>query len=229
MTDNHRSRTAERRRDAMRRRLIESAMPVFAEKGVDAVVIDDVILAAGVSRGTFYKYFPSTRDLMVAISEELGNELMSLVESVVAPIPDPAHRVALGLRLFIDTAQAFPLFAGFARVTGLEAAGPTSLIYDYLPPHLEEGREQGQFMDIPLAVSLDSIAGAVLLSVLRQSVSAPDTQQVEQVVSFILRGLGMTPDEADRIAAMPPLPLILPQDSLLVRAHRRMEMVAARG
>ena len=49
---------AAERRARMRRTLVEAALLVFAEKGVDASVIDDVITAAGVSRGTFYKLFP---------------------------------------------------------------------------------------------------------------------------------------------------------------------------
>ena len=35
----------------MQLRLIEAALAVFAEKGIEATVIDDVISAAGVARG----------------------------------------------------------------------------------------------------------------------------------------------------------------------------------
>jgi len=94
--EDHRTRTAARRRETMRRRLLESAMLVFAEKGVDASVIDDVISTAGVSRGTFYKYFKSNRDLMVAANEELGKELLTQVLDRVAGLSDPAERLALG-------------------------------------------------------------------------------------------------------------------------------------
>lgn len=120
-------------------------MFVFAEKGVDAPVVDDVISAAGVSRGTFYKYFESNRDLLIAVNEELGNEIAISVEKLVSPIPDPAERIASGLLMFLATSARFPLFARFTYRVGLEAAGPTTLIYDYLPPHLEEGIKAGAF------------------------------------------------------------------------------------
>ncbi|WP_234186740.1 TetR/AcrR family transcriptional regulator [Shinella sp. NM-101] len=227
-TPDHRSRTAERRRDAMRRRLVESAMAVFAEKGAEAAVIDDVIRAADVSRGTFYKYFSSTRDLSVAISQELADELAGYVEQVVLAIPDPARRVAFGLRLFIETARAFPLFAGFIRATGLEATGPASLINDYLPRHLSEGAAQGRFVDEPVEVLLDLIVGAVLLCVLRQVEHPIGTAHVRQVVASILRGLGLPADEAWKIADIDVPPLALPADSLLMRAHLRLSSLQGR-
>jgi AcrR family transcriptional regulator len=45
----------------MRARLLASAMQLVAEKGAAATSIDDVIGAADVSRGTFYKYSPRPR------------------------------------------------------------------------------------------------------------------------------------------------------------------------
>lgn len=222
-SSDHRTRTAERRRDAMRRRVLECALTVFAERGVEGVVIDDMVRAAGISRGTFYKYFSSTQELMVAIGEELSNELMAYVELVVAPIPDPAERVALGLRLFIETARAFPLFAGFIRATGLEIIGPASLIYEYLPAHLTEGVAKGRFIDAPTEVSLDAIAGSVLLCVLRQIGEPTKSAHVRQVVASILRALGLPPEQAWTIANIDVPRLQLPESSLLVRAHQRLE------
>ena len=46
----HRPRVAAERRARMRRKLVESALLVFAEKGVDASVIEDVIAAATLGR-----------------------------------------------------------------------------------------------------------------------------------------------------------------------------------
>jgi len=63
-------RAGAERRQRMRLRLIESALPVFAEKGLDAASIDDVIAAAGVSRGTFYNYFRTDVELAAAVSDD---------------------------------------------------------------------------------------------------------------------------------------------------------------
>ncbi len=70
----HRTRVAAARGARMHHKLVESALLVFAEKGVDASVIEDVIAAADVSRGTFYNYFRTTGELFAAAIQELGNE-----------------------------------------------------------------------------------------------------------------------------------------------------------
>ena len=63
----HRQRVAAERRERMRSRLLASAMKLIAEKGPAATSIDDVISAAEVSRGTFYKYFPSPDALVLSL------------------------------------------------------------------------------------------------------------------------------------------------------------------
>ena len=111
----HRTRVAAERRARMHRKLVESALLVFAEKGVDAPVIEDVIAAAGVSRGTFYNYFRTNGELLAAAIRELGNELVEHIEDRVTTIPSPAERLFTGLRLYLDAARRFPLFARFRR------------------------------------------------------------------------------------------------------------------
>lgn len=220
-SQDHRVRTAERRRNAMRQRLVESALFVFAEKGVDASVIDDVIRTAGVSRGSFYKYFATTHELMVAASVQLGNELLAAVETRVHEIEDPAERVAVGISLFIKTALAFPVFAKFTLSSGLEAAGPATLIYDYLPAHLEEGISRGRFTRMPIEVGLDLITGSVLLCVARAVAGSEGGARRHDVVAAILRGLGMSPAEAANIAKAPVPSLELAENGLFRRSHRR--------
>ncbi|MDK3020160.1 TetR/AcrR family transcriptional regulator [Pseudodonghicola flavimaris] len=218
----HRTRTAARRRQAMRRRLLESAMLVFAEKGVDATVIDDVISTAGVSRGTFYKYFSSNRDLMVAASEELVNELLTFVLEQLEGICDPAERVALGLRLYIETALAFPLFARFASTAGMEVAGPSSVLREYLPVHVNDGIAQGRFADLPPQVALDLISGGVLFCIARSTETQLDSQRTRHVVAALLRALGVSLEEAWELADRDVAPMALPEDSLLCRSHQRL-------
>ena len=132
----HRPRVAAERRARMRRKLVESALLVFAEKGVDASVIEDVIAAAGVSRGTFYNYFRTNAELLAAAIDELGNEVVDLVELRVKAMPSPAARLFTGLGSIMDAARRFPLFAKFIARVGPQAIGPDNLVFKYIPdPH----------------------------------------------------------------------------------------------
>ncbi|MBO6634516.1 MAG: helix-turn-helix transcriptional regulator, partial [Parvibaculum sp.] len=40
----------------MRAILIEASLRLFAQKGVDATTIDEIVTVAGVAKGTFYNY-----------------------------------------------------------------------------------------------------------------------------------------------------------------------------
>jgi AcrR family transcriptional regulator len=55
-----------RRRRALetRRRLLESALTLFKEKGFDAVSIDEITQVAGTSKGSFYTYFATKSDII---------------------------------------------------------------------------------------------------------------------------------------------------------------------
>lgn len=219
--EDHRTRVGAEKRVRMRQRLVESAMLVFAEKGVDASVIDDVRTEAKIARGTFYYYFRTNHDLLIAASEELLNEILGLIEGVVSEYEDPAKRIAVGLRLYLQTARRYPLFAKFVSRSGFQVNSPTSHFYDYLPPHIQGGMDAGRFKKMSMDVALDLISGASLNAVFRMSGSDVVNDYPEQVVATILRGLGMKEAEATKLVSLKLLPLIPPPDSLLERSQAR--------
>lgn len=214
----HRSRTGLARRTRTRERLIESAVLVFAEKGLDASVIVEVSETAGVSRGTFYNYFQSDQELLIAAGNQLGNELIDIIEQNVADIPDPAELLATGVRLFIETARQYPLLGKFMTKAGLDATGPGNLVKQYLPIHLSKGMGQGRFVEIPMVVALDLIRGTALMSVFRSGVGEG---YPEETVASMLRGLGVSVGEAQSLAKKPLPDLKVGTDSLLERSAMR--------
>jgi len=60
----------ERKRDATRRHLLERALALFQDKGVDATTMRDIAAAAGLSLGAAYYYFPSKEALIFAFYED---------------------------------------------------------------------------------------------------------------------------------------------------------------
>jgi AcrR family transcriptional regulator len=215
----HRTRVGAQRRQRMRLRLIESALRVFAEKGIDSASIDDVIAAAGVSRGTFYNYFRTDAELAAAVSEELTSEAIVHIEAAVGRVANPAERVARGLRLYLGAAARYPLFARFTSQAGLRAVSPNQLLREYLPGHIVEGVKSGR-MDVPdVSLAVDMIVGAALSAVHAISSRTVRRDYIENVTMHILVGLGVARAAARKLAHTPVDEIELPEDSLLARTQ----------
>jgi AcrR family transcriptional regulator len=60
----------ERKRDATRRRLLDRALALFEDRGVEATTMRDIARAAKLSLGAAYYYFPSKEALMFAYYED---------------------------------------------------------------------------------------------------------------------------------------------------------------
>ena len=64
----------ERKRDATRRKLLERALKLFQQRGVEATTMRDIAKAAGMSLGAAYYYFPSKEALVFAYYESNQEE-----------------------------------------------------------------------------------------------------------------------------------------------------------
>lgn len=215
----HRTRVGQARRQKMRMRLIESAFVVFSEKGIDASVIDDVISAAAVSRGTFYNYFRTNSDLVVAIGESLSNEIVSLIEERIGGLEDPVEILATGLRLFLHTAYEFPYFARFIWRAGFNIDAAGHLVHEYVPRHIWRSMERKSFQVEDISTALEIILGIMLAAVYSISTRSPGVAYAERMVAHALLALGVSADEAARLVALPLPEIRLADDSLLVRSN----------
>lgn len=63
-------------RDERRAQLIACALDLFSDRPFDAVSVDTIAAAAGVSRGLLYHYFPSKRELYVEAIRLSARELL---------------------------------------------------------------------------------------------------------------------------------------------------------
>ncbi|SDR48703.1 TetR/AcrR family transcriptional regulator [Paraburkholderia tuberum] len=206
-TLDHRPRVAAERRERMRARLLKSALRLVAEKGPASTSIDDVISAAEVSRGTFYKYFASPEALIRELAGTVANELIAFAEPVVLQSEDPAERIACGIRLVSRLALHYPVVASFlVRVSWPDAQGP-GLLLDFARRDLANGIRTNRFRPMPLALALNVVAGAVLGATHSMLQPGCDPDFAEQSAAAALRALGLPGKTADRLAtrALPTL------------------------
>jgi AcrR family transcriptional regulator len=84
----------------LRRVLVEAALQLVAEGGMDAVSVREAARRAGVSPGAPFRHFPSRDALMQAVAEEAQRRFRAEIEVALAGAPpgDPLGRFrALGL------------------------------------------------------------------------------------------------------------------------------------
>jgi AcrR family transcriptional regulator len=201
-TPDHRHRVAAERRERMRGRLLSSALSLVARQGPAATSIDDVISAAQVSRGTFYKYFESPDDLVRALALDVVNELIRMAEPVVLGYSDPAERVATGMRLVSRLALDRPVVAGFIVRLGWPELDDRPVLLDFVRRDLEDGLARGRFTPMPIELALDIVSATVLGAIHRMLRPGCAADFAEQATASALRALGLPAKEARRISAL---------------------------
>ena len=73
-------------------RILEAAAELFRNAGYEAVKIEAIAAAAGVSIGTIYNYYQNKGDLLVAIVSLEVNEVLNAGETVIARPPSSAEK-----------------------------------------------------------------------------------------------------------------------------------------
>lgn len=206
----------------MRKRLLECAMVVFAQGGITSSLVQDIVTMAGVSPGSFYHYFNTNEDLFHALAEELSNEIVGMIASVVEGVDDPALRMAMAIRSYLHLMRSYQVVAQFVANSGFRLVNNTSIAYDYLPRDLRAAQKQGSFDTGPINVAVDLIGGAGLMAIYRMAYGKTPKNYPEQVTGLILRSLGSSAADTAELLKVPLPKLTALPDSLFVLAQARL-------
>jgi TetR/AcrR family transcriptional regulator, transcriptional repressor for nem operon len=92
-----------------RERILDSAETLILEQGLAATSIDEVLAAAGSSKGAFFHHFPSKNHLARALVERYAANDVAFLEEFMTRVEtatdDPAEQVVAFIRLFEDAAD----------------------------------------------------------------------------------------------------------------------------
>src|SRR4051812_46571116 len=88
-----------------RRRVLDAAAALFAERGVDGVAMDDVARAAGVGKGTLFRRFGDRQGLLVALLDEAERRLQDEILRGPPPL-GPGAPADARLPAFLDALVA---------------------------------------------------------------------------------------------------------------------------
>jgi AcrR family transcriptional regulator len=100
-----RSRRADQS-EATRAALIAAGRELFAQRGYAAVATEEIVQAAGVTRGALYHHFAGKTELFAAVYEEVERQLVEqIAKSVLASASDPLAALHAGAQAFLDACE----------------------------------------------------------------------------------------------------------------------------
>src|SRR5438034_2756008 len=126
-----------------RERLIDKAIDLFYSHGFNAVGIDRIIAAAGVTKTTFYKHFESKDELMVAAVKKRDDwESAAWGRAVQAAAGDDPRRQLMALFDVLDEWFNAPDFRGCMFInTAAEFPNPHDPVHQAAAAHKRRCRD----------------------------------------------------------------------------------------
>jgi AcrR family transcriptional regulator len=120
------------RTEATRGALVTAGRALFGARGYAAVGTEELVAAAGVTRGALYHHFRDKRDLFRAVFVETEQGFVRQVAEQVLPVEDPFDRLAAALEATLDACTDREV----ARIAFLDA--PAVLGYEEWRAIVEE-------------------------------------------------------------------------------------------
>lgn len=188
---------------------MDAAAKLFIAKGVDATTVDEIVADAEVAKGTFYLYFSSKNDLLLALRERFVAGFMQRIRTAVdaSPEGDWAARLRSWTRAGIDAyLDEFELHDVVFHAHGHHQRYPKerSAVVDHLSRLLTEGAKAGAWSieDPRLAaiVLYQGLHGAVDEAILAGGTDR--ARLARRLSNLFLRMLG-APEEIGRRTGLP--------------------------
>jgi len=162
-------RSQAERGEATRAALIAAARRLFTERGYDGVGTEEIVRAAGVTRGALYHHFGGKRELLDAAYEQLEAESTERVARVVlgSELESPLQAMKAGIAAFLDECAEpelrqialhdAPAVLGWERWREIGAANGLGLI----EASLSAAIEAGEIRQLPVKPMAHLLLGAL--------------------------------------------------------------------
>jgi len=186
-----RVRVARQRRERISEHLLSATLSIYlnGREGGPAIA-EDVIKAAGVSRGTFYKYFNSVDEAVSAVGQRLADQA---VRELIAAVPDkkvgPLAGAALGAQMLMCRSALQPGWGDF--VSRSDHLSKDSAYVAAVRRTTLAGRAVGDFKFKSAKAAVDFQIGAVM-GAMRRLVAGQSHRRdyIFEVAAISLKGLG---------------------------------------
>lgn len=207
-----------RRKRETRARLLDAAMQLMAERGMEDVAINEITEAADVGFGSFYNHFESKEAIYVALVDQMFEDFADIQDSLVKDIADPAEAIAYCIRYALLRARRDPVWGQLLLREGYSAHSFTRGLGQRLLRDIKHGVEVGRLQAPDLFMSFVAVGGIVLAAIVAEqqagSIDSPHSTMIqalgmqvgdiaERATVIVLTTLGIPPNEAMMIVQKP--------------------------
>lgn len=207
-----------RRKRETRSRLLEAALTLMAERGMEGVAINEITEAADVGFGSFYNHFESKEAIYAALVDAVFEDFADALDRAVADIEDPAEVIAIATRHTLLRARREPIWGQFLiresiSVRALHRGLGLRLLRD-----VQAGIAAKRFKVADPLMSFITVSGTVLSSIAAElqfafplgpraatmkELGFNSDHLSERAATSVLQTLGLSRAEAEEIARRP--------------------------
>ena len=153
-----------------RRRILESAVRVFAKEGFFKAKVSAIAEDAGLAPGTVYLYFKNKEDILISIFDVRMEEIISRFRSAILEKEDARSRMECLVRMHLKGCQKDPDLAACFQVELRQSSrfmrksvkGALNQYLDLISEIVEHGRRDGSFRgDLPVRLVTHLVFGAL--------------------------------------------------------------------
>lgn len=184
------------KRDRTRYAIVEAAIEIIANKGLDAASIDELMRAAGMARGTFYNYFQSRDEVLAAVVCTLQSQIRDAVEQRIPEDLTPAQVVACMIYGFTQFCLDRPRLGWtWVRIGGsdrwLMTESPSAPTFPRSDAALAAVIDE----DLSYLLAICYIQGVCHNVVWRLLENQITMEGADRILQLLMRGLGIAPKQ----------------------------------
>jgi Transcriptional regulator len=184
----------ERKKLQAQKSIVDIAMKLFIEKGIEETTVSEITEGADVGIGTFYNYFQSKEDILKYVLAQKIGEAKSSMEELNQSLISPPQKISQILlifgKIYEDNQQLFNLFTSHHHDPSQVRHPPHGIQFkNILVSVVQEGQENGYFRKtIPIEIVTEMFM-ALIKSALTSRAQIPFMENLKYKLDMFLEGL----------------------------------------
>ena len=190
----------ERRSQETRARIISATEALIRTRPLDDLTIAEITDAADVGHGTFYVHFNSKYEVVVPIIHHYSAHWDAAAQAAAAHLEDPAEVVAHAARQIGRIIVSDALYRWFLQHSGVPVEDLRAALGVFVSRDIQRGMSSGRFELPESDAALDFLFGGIVTGLMSCFGTENPDSAVDDLAEMLLRGLGLSSDEAREIA-----------------------------